>query len=137
MTDSGGFRYSNTSPVTLRTAALLMESGAELAWISEQLYFQQPLRHLKVLGQLFSDLKTAANGKVSWVALTQEIARKHGFDVNDSEEFVSHVLSVKGAEVGLLFKEQGGGHLQAAGARVRGSIDEVTRKVIETVAREI
>lgn len=162
MTDSGGFRYSNTSPVTLRTAALLMESGAELAWISEQLYFQQPLRHLKVLGQLFSDLKTAANGKVSWVALTQEIARKHGFDITDSEEFVSHVLSVKGAEVGLLFKEQGngivrisfrskgrvdvnrlaamfggGGHLQAAGARVRGSIDEVTKKVIETVEREI
>ncbi|MBU1356076.1 MAG: bifunctional oligoribonuclease/PAP phosphatase NrnA [Candidatus Edwardsbacteria bacterium] len=162
MTDSGGFRYSNTSPVTLRSAALLMESGAELAWISEQLYFQQPLRHLKVLGQLFSDLKTAANGRISWVALTQEIARKHGLDINDSEEFVSHVLAVKGAEVGLLFKEQGngivrvsfrskgrvdvnrlaaifegGGHLQAAGARVRGSIDEVTRKVIETVEREI
>jgi len=162
MTDSGGFRYSNTSPATLRSAALLMESGAELAWISEQLYFQQPLRHLKVLGQLFSDLKTAANGKVSWVALTQEIARRNGFDINDSEEFVSHVLAVKGAEVGLLFKEQGngivrisfrskgrvdvnrlaamfggGGHLQAAGARVRGSIDEVSKKVVETVEREI
>ncbi len=153
MTDSGGFRYSNTSPVTLRTAALLMESGAELAWISEQLYFQQPLKHLKVLGRLFSDLKTAAKGKISWVALTQEIARKHGFDINDSEEFVSHVLSVKGAEVGLLFKEQGngivrvsfrskgrvdvnrlaamfggGGHIQAAGARLKGSVDEVTKK---------
>jgi phosphoesterase RecJ-like protein len=162
MTDSGGFRYSNTSPATLRSVALLMESGAELAWISEQLYFQQPLRHLKVLGRLFSDLKTAANGKVSWVALTQEIARKHGFDINDSEEFVSHVLSVKGAEVGLLFKEQGngivrvsfrskgrvdvnrlaalfggGGHIQAAGARVPGSIDEVTKKVVQTVEREI
>jgi len=162
MTDSGGFRYSNTSPSTLRNAALLMEAGAELAWISEQLYFQQPLRHLKVLGQLFDDLQTAGNGKISWVALTQEIARKHGFDINDSEEFVSHVLSVKDAEVGLLFKEQGngivrvsfrskgrvdvnrlaaifggGGHIQAAGARIRGTVDEVTKLVIETVAREI
>lgn len=162
MTDSGGFRYSNTSPVTLRTAALLMESGAELAWISEQLYFQQPLRHLKVLGQLFSDLKTAANGKVSWVALTQEIARKHGFDINDSEEFVSHVLSVKGAEVGLLFKEQGngivrisfrskgrvdvnrlaalfggGGHIQAAGARLNTTLDDAVQKVVQMVEAEL
>lgn len=162
MTDSGGFRYSNTSPATLRSAALLMEAGAELAWISEQLYFQQPLRHLKVLGQLFSDLKTAANGRISWVALTQEMARKHGFDINDSEEFVSHVLSVKGAEVGLLFKEQGngivrisfrskgrvdvnrlaalfggGGHIQAAGARVKGTVDEVTKLVVGTVEKEL
>jgi phosphoesterase RecJ-like protein len=162
MTDSGGFRYSNTSPATLRSAALLMEAGAELAWISEQLYFQQPLRHLKVLGQLFSDLKTAGNGRISWVALTQEMAQRHGFDINDSEEFVSHVLSVKGAEVGLLFKEQGngivrisfrskgrvdvnrlaaifggGGHIQAAGARIKGTVDEVTKLVVETVEREI
>lgn len=162
MTDSGGFRYSNTSPATLRNAALLMESGAELAWISEQLYFQQPIRHLKVLGRLFDDLRTAGNGKISWVALTREIAERYGFDINDSEEFVSHVLSVKGAEVGLLFKEQdngiirvsfrskgrvdvnrlaanfgGGGHIQAAGARVKGTVDEVVKLVVETVEREI
>jgi phosphoesterase RecJ-like protein len=162
MTDSGGFRYSNTSPATLRNAAQLIESGAELAWISEQLYFQQPIRHLKVLGRLFDDLQTAGNGKISWVALTQEIAQKHGFDINDSEEFVSHVLSVKGAEVGLLFKEQGngiirvsfrskgrvdvnrlaanfggGGHIQAAGARVKGTVEEVVKLVLSTVEREI
>lgn len=162
MTDSGGFRYSNTSPGTLRNAAVLMEAGAELAWISEQLYFQQPLRHLKVLGRLFTDLQTAGNGRISWVALTQEIANMHGFDINDSEEFVSQVLSAKGAEVGLLFKEQGngvirisfrskgrvdvnrlaamfggGGHLQAAGARIKGTVGEVVQKVISTVEGEL
>jgi phosphoesterase RecJ-like protein len=161
MTDSGGFRYSNTSPATLRSAAQLIEAGAELPWVSEQLYFQQPLKHLKVLGKIFSELRLSGNGRISWAVLTQRMAREHGFDINDSEEFVSQVLAVKGAEVGLLFKEQadgiirvsfrskgrvdvnrlaamfgGGGHLQAAGARVKGSVDEVTRQVVEAAERE-
>jgi phosphoesterase RecJ-like protein len=162
MTDSGGFRYSNVSPATLRTAAQLTEAGAEVSWISEQLYFQQPLRHLRVLGQIFSELKLAGGGRISWAALTQQMARKHGFDINDSEEFVSQVLSVKGAEVALLFKEQGngvirvsfrskgrvdvnrlaalfggGGHLQAAGARIQGTVEEVAQMVVAAVEKEL
>ena len=162
MTDSGGFRYSNVSPATLRTAAQLTEAGADLSWVSEQLYFQQPLRHLRVLGRLFSELRLAGDGRISWAVLTQQLAREHEFDINDSEEFVSQVLSVKGAEVGLLFKEQGngiirvsfrskgrvdvnrlaalfggGGHIQAAGARVKGTAEEVAQMVVAAVEKEL
>lgn len=162
MTDSGGFRYSNVSPATLRTAAQLAEAGADLAGISEQLYFQQPLRHLRVLGRIFSELKLSGEGRISWAALTQQTAREFGFDINNSEEFVSQVLSVRGAEVALLFKEQengvirvsfrskgrvdvnrlaalfgGGGHLQAAGARINGTVEEVAQMVVVAVEREI
>lgn len=162
MTDSGGFRYSSTSPATLRTAAQLVEAGADLAWVAEQLYMQQPVNQLQLLGGLLTYLKIEANGKLAWMAVTQEQLKRHNFNLAESEEFVTYAIAAKGAEVGILFKEQndgvirisfrskgridvnriaglfgGGGHVSAAGARIKGKLGEVEKTVIAAVAKEI
>ena len=162
MTDTGGFRYSSTTPATLRIAGQLVEAGAELSWIAEQLYMQQPANQLQLLGKLLSGLKQAAGGKLAWMALTQQQLRDHNFNLAESEEFVTFAIAVKGAEVGVLFKEQGdgvirisfrskgrvdvnriaklfggGGHVSAAGARIDGTLDEVEHKVISSLEKEL
>lgn len=162
MTDTGGFRYSSTSPATLRVAAQLVESGAELAWVAEQLYMQQPANQLRLMGELLTNLKLEAGGKLAWMAVTQEQLARHSFNLAESEEFVSYAIAAKGAEVGMLFKEQndgvirisfrskgrvdvnrlaaqfgGGGHVSAAGARIKGKLAEVEQQVIAAVAREL
>jgi phosphoesterase RecJ-like protein len=162
MTDTGGFRYSSTSPATLRIAAQLVEAGAELAWVAEQLYMQQPANQLRLMGELLCGLKLEAGGKLAWMAVSQEQLKRHGFNLAESEEFVSYAIAAKGAEVGMLFKEQadgvirisfrskgrvdvnrlaaqfgGGGHVSAAGARVKGALAEVEAAVIAAVAKEL
>jgi len=162
MTDTGGFRYSSTTPATLRIAAQLVEAGAELAWVAEQLYMQQPANQLRLMGELLTGLKVEAGGKLAWMAVTQEQLKRHSFNLAESEEFVSYAIAARGAEVGILFKEQddgvirisfrskgrvdvnrlagmfgGGGHVSAAGARIKGKLEEVEQQVIAAVAKEL
>ncbi|MDI6740124.1 MAG: bifunctional oligoribonuclease/PAP phosphatase NrnA, partial [Candidatus Edwardsbacteria bacterium] len=147
MTDTGGFRYSGATPGTLRTAAQLAEAGADLTWVAEQLYMQQPANQLRLLGELLASLKVEAGGKLAWMAVTQEQLKRHNFNLAESEEFVTYAIAAKGTEVGILFKEQndgvirisfrskgridvnrlagmfgGGGHVSAAGARIKGAL---------------
>jgi len=162
MTDTATFRYSSATPATLQIAAKLIEAGAEMSWIAEQLYMQQPANQLHLLGELLANLKVEANGKLAWMAVTQDLLRKHSFNLAESEEFVTYAIATKGAEVGILFKEQddgvirisfrskgridvnriaslfnGGGHVSAAGARIKGALGEVESKVIATVVKEL
>jgi phosphoesterase RecJ-like protein len=162
MTDTATFRYSSASPATLQVAAKLIEAGAEMSWIAEQLYMQQPANQLRLLGELLASLQVEANGKLAWMAVTQDLLRKHNFNLAESEEFVTYAIATKGAEVGILFKEQGdgvirisfrskgridvnriaslfngGGHVSAAGARIKGNLGEVEKKVIATVVKEL
>jgi phosphoesterase RecJ-like protein len=162
MADTGGFRYSSTSPNTMRAAALLMDYGADIAATAEQLYYQQPLSQLKILGELLDGLKTGAGGRLAWMALTQEMIKRYHFDLSESEEFVKYALAVKGAEVAILFKEQadgiirisfrakgrvdvnrlagkfgGGGHLSAAGARLNTTLEDAVQKVVQMAEAEL
>lgn len=162
MSDTGGFRYASTSADTLRAAGLLSDYGAKIADVAEQLYYQQPISQLKILGELLSGLKTGANGKLAYMSLTQELIKKYDFDLSESEEFVKYALAVKGAEVALLFKEQGdgiirvsfrakgrvdvnqlagkfggGGHISAAGARLNTTLEDAVQKVVQMAEAEL
>lgn len=162
MADTGGFRYASTSADTLRAAGLLSDYGAKIADVAEQLYYQQPLNQLKIMGELLSHLKTGAQGRLAYTALTQSMIQKYKFDLAESEEFVKYVLAVKGAEVALLFKEQGdgiirvsfrakgrvdvnqlagkfggGGHISAAGARLNTTLEDAVQKVVQMAEAEL
>jgi phosphoesterase RecJ-like protein len=162
MSDTGGFRYASTSADTLRAAGLLSDYGAKIAEVAEQLYYQQPINQLKILGELLSRLKTGAKGQLAYMSLTQELINKYQFDLSESEEFVKYALAVKGAEVAILFKEQGdgiirvsfrakgrvdvnqlagkfggGGHISAAGARLNTTLEDAVKKVVQMAEAEL
>lgn len=162
ITDTGGFRYSSTSPSTMRVAAELMEQGAGLADIATSLYFEERPEALSLLGELLVGMRRSDKAPLAWMSVGLGQLGRHGLDMSETEEFVRYALSARGVEVGLMFKEQGdgqvrlsfrskgrydvnrlakafggGGHTQAAGARVPGRLEEVEGPVIEALEREM
>lgn len=162
VTDTGGFRYTSASPATLRAAAELMEQGAELSDIATKLYFEEKPETLSLLGELLVGMKRSDKAPLAWMSVGLEQLERHGIEMSETEEFVRYALSARGVEVGLMFKEQpdgqvrlsfrskgrydvnrlarvfgGGGHVQAAGARVAGRLAEVQGPVIEVLEREM
>lgn len=162
ITDTGGFRYASTSPATMRVAAELMEQGADLAGIATSLYFEERPETLSFLGELLVGMKRSERAPLAWMSVSLEQLARHGLDMSETEEFVRYALSARGVEVGLMFKEQGngqvrlsfrskgrydvnrlarvfggGGHTQAAGARMEGRLAEVEGPVIAALEREM
>lgn len=121
-TDSGFFRFSNTSPATLRIAARLVEKGAEPFRISEQVYETKSLANLKILGRVLDTLQVDDTGKVAWVEVRREWLSEFGLDEGQTEGFVNYPRMVKGVEVALLFRESSEGKIRV-GMRSRGDFD--------------
>ena len=167
VTDTGSFRYSNTTPNTLRVAAQLVESGADPAAIAQALYETRHLAGLQLLGRLLQEVQTNAAGTVAWMVIDHAHAQSP--DLLEAEDFITYPRSLKTVRVAVLFRELpgggaatvrpslgphvkvslrakgevdvariaaglgGGGHPNAAGAVVPGTLDEVRRRVLDAV----
>jgi phosphoesterase RecJ-like protein len=156
--DTGWFRHPNTSPQTLRTAAELLEAGAEIDDIYRLLFEQNTLGRLKLMGETLSGLRLDADGRIAYATITRDDLANTGAIPQDSEDLVDFTVSMAGVKVGLLFIEQarggiklsvrsrngldcarlagrfgGGGHRAAAGATLPDPISESVERVLEAV----
>ena len=152
LTDTGRFRHSNTSPSALRTAAHLVELGASLATLTEQLYFTIPAHDIKSTAQILSTLELHANGLISTMFVT------HDYVVEDPDNLVDLGRAIEGVEVAVLFSEMkderirvslrsksrvnvsaiaeafgGGGHERAAGFRMYGTLRSVQARLLPSL----
>jgi phosphoesterase RecJ-like protein len=158
--DTGGFRYSNSSPESLRVASHLVEAGASPWDISKELYESTPYRSMKLLGLTLSTLERKDG--VAWITSSGAMFKKTGASVENCEDFVDFPRKVKGVEVAVFFRYDGGnrfkislrskgkvnvqkiaksfgggGHAPAAGCKVTGTLKEVQDKVLRAVRKEI
>lgn len=161
VTETGSFRYSNTTPRTFRLAAELARRGAEPWRVAQALYEQNSPARLRLLSELLRRIERTSDGTVAWLTLTQALLRRTGATPEDAEEFVNFPRSLEGAEAAVLIREEtprsykmslrskgrvdvaaiaqrfgGGGHRNAAGCRLEGSRTEVTRALIQAIQRE-
>jgi len=152
LTDTGRFRHSNTSPSTLRVAANLVELGASLSQLTEQLYFTIPAHDIKSTAQIISTLELHANGQISTMFVTND------FVVEDPDNLVDLGRAIEGVEVAVLFSEMiderirvslrsksrvnvsaiaesfgGGGHERAAGFRMYGTLRSVQARLLPSL----
>lgn len=159
-TDTGSFRYSNTTPESMRIAASLIEAGADTWLVTENVYESFAYRRLKLLGSVLAGMERSPDGRIAWVVVTEELYRQYEASAEDTDNFVNFVRSTKGVEVAILFRQTapaqykislrskgrvdlsglaqmlgGGGHKNAAGSVVDGSISEVKNKVIGSVEK--
>jgi bifunctional oligoribonuclease and PAP phosphatase NrnA len=159
-TDTGSFRYSNTTPESMRIAATLLEAGADPWLVTENVYESFAYRRLKLLGIVLSGMERTEDGRVAWVVVTNELYHQTGTTAEDTDNFVNFVRSTKGVEVAVLFRQigaaqfkislrskgrvdlsglaqsfGGGGHKNAAGGVLDGSVEEVKGRVIGELAK--
>lgn len=157
-TDTGSFRYSNTSARSMRIAAAMIEAGADPWLVTENVYESFAYRRLKLLGSVLEDMELSPDGKVAWVAITGELFEKYSATAEDTDNFINFVRSTKGVEVAVLLRQTGerqfkvslrskgrvdlselarslggGGHRNAAGALLDGTLEDVKGRVISLV----
>ena len=155
--DTGGFRYSLTTPTTLEVAAELVRCGARLDYIADQLFGNKSFDSVKLIGKAVNSCVLHGDGRVAVLHLSHE-----DLQAGDPEEVVNYGLLIKGVEVSLLLKEQepskyrislrardqvdvsliarafdGGGHRKASGCRIPGSREHVERELLAEVAKHL
>lgn len=157
-TDTGSFRYTNTSPESMQMASALLEAGVDPWYVAERIYETTSFRRLKLLGHVLAGMERSADGRIAWIVITDDLYRLTGTSSEDTEHFVNYVRSVKGVEVAILFRQTGGqqyklslrskgraslaslaqtlgggGHDNAAGSVMEGSFEVIRQKVIGAV----
>lgn len=157
-TDTGTFRYSNTTPQVLRMAADLIEQGADPWENALRLYESHPEGRIRLLAAALSTLERGLEGRVAWVTLTSRMFSETGTAAGDTEGIVNYPRSIEGVEVAFLFRQVeekewkvsfrskggvnvaslaetfgGGGHHNAAGCQVSGTLEEVTQRVLRAL----
>lgn len=104
-TDTGCFRFDNTSPRAHRISADLLEAGADQHRVIDRAYFSKPFNLAQFEADLFCRfLRTALDGKFAWFLITNEILDKYGVNVRNLENLVENIRCIEGVEVAALLK---------------------------------
>jgi phosphoesterase RecJ-like protein len=155
ITDTGGFRFSNTTPRCHAVAADLMAAGVDPEEIYQRVYASAPEGRVRLLGEVLQTLGTDAAKGLAWLSLPA--GRMEKFDVRqeDLDGIVEHARSIAGTRMALFFRDLGhgkvkvsfrstgsvdvnafarqfggGGHARASGALIAGSLDSVRDRVL-------
>lgn len=122
LTDTGSFRFSNTTPAALRCAAELVESGADPAALAEEVLMRQSESRLRLISGLLATFEQDPSGQIAWVVLDQQLLRRTGAGANDTEGLVNYPMSVDGVLVCVFFREEPDGSWRVS-LRSKGNLD--------------
>lgn len=157
MTDTGGFRHSNTTQKVFETAAALVEHGADPAKVSKLIYDTNTLERMRLMGfVLHEKLQVVPEYRTAYIALRIEDLKKFSSQTGDTEGLVNFGLSIRGIKLAVLISERkeniklsfrslgnfsvndfarkhfdGGGHKNAAGGQTTLSIEETLQKFLD------
>jgi bifunctional oligoribonuclease and PAP phosphatase NrnA len=157
LSDSIGFRTSNTNAESLRLAADLMDKGANINVLYNKALISRPFEATKYWGYALQKLERS-DGLV-WTSLTLEDRKNAGYPGNDDADLTNILSSIDPLDVVVLFVEQkanlvkvswrarpgldisgiahslgGGGHPAAAGVEITGTLQNVSQKVLQITA---
>ncbi|USG67974.1 bifunctional oligoribonuclease/PAP phosphatase NrnA [Brevibacillus ruminantium] len=162
LTDTGGFRYSNTTPHVMESAARLLTFGVNPGDVAERCLEVITLGHVQVLRRALASLELTHQKLVASVAVSRQDLAEAGANREDAGGLVNYCRNIEGVEVGISFVEAdtdvfkvslrsrsyvnvaevaqklgGGGHAKAAGCTVKGPIDTVRKQVLSLVGEAI
>lgn len=122
LTDTGSFRYSNTTPRALRSASELVEAGADAAVVSMAVYESRTRGEVELMARAYASTRYEFDGVFCWAELRgADYAAAGGWD-HEPEGLASDLRAVEGVEVSCLFQESPDGTIRA-GFRGKGKID--------------
>ncbi|MGE5235120.1 MAG: DHH family phosphoesterase [Acidobacteriota bacterium] len=156
VTDTGDFRYSNATPRAFAAAERLVRAGAQPHAIAEGLWEHVPVRVVRLTAAVLATLELHAGGRIAMVSCDRAALEATGAEPADTENLVNIARSIDGVRVAVLlkaFKEGavrvslrsrddtdvravaasfgGGGHTNAAGCTVPGTLDTARRAILD------
>ncbi|MEA3466293.1 MAG: DHH family phosphoesterase [Thermodesulfobacteriota bacterium] len=158
LSDTGSFRYSSANGEAFAIAGEMVDVGVDPWLVAGGLYESQEVERLQLLGHALNTLQVSDCGRCAAMHITTAMLDIVGVGSEFADSFVNYPRSIKGVEVALFFRETtattfklgirskgtidvgafarelgGGGHHNAAGAELTGSIDEVTQYTFERI----
>jgi len=156
ITDTGRFRFANTTARTVDVCARLIASGVDSGWVIERVYYELPLNSVVSLAKALTNLEMHFDGQVALFGLD------HTEHTDETEGFVEYAASIKDVILASFYSEMergmfkvslrsrcqidvselasrfgGGGHKKAAGFRFRGSKTALKSRLLAEFRRSI
>jgi len=162
ITDTGSFRYSNANREAFTVAGEMIECGVNAWDVAEQLYENQPQKRLELLGRCLPTLEVFMGGMAASVTVTLDMYAATNSNAELTDGFVNYPRSIRGVEVAIFFRQLeerkfkigfrskgkvnvaafsaamgGGGHHNAAGCTLDGTLEEVKATVYKVVEENL
>jgi len=125
VTDTGRFQYANTTPKALRLAAELVEAGADIHAVFQQVYESVEFAKLKLLARALARAEVLEGGRIVVSHLLRTDFAEVGAAEPYSEGIIDYLRAVEGAELAVLIREQLNQGAHAHKGSLRSSIDEL------------
>lgn len=157
-TDTGWFRFPSAKAECYRTAAALIDAGADPSWVYSQIHEQETVGRIRLRGVVLARVQTELTGRLVHTWIKNEDFAQTGALPSDTEDLINLTLAIRGTEFAVIFVEQksggvkvsfrsrcalncneiagqfgGGGHKAAAGAFQDVPLAEVQTKVLDYV----
>ncbi len=154
-TDTGCFRYTNTTSNTLRTAADLMDIGCDTAYINKVMFETKTKAKIRLERAVYDTMLYCAGGKCAIIYTTLDMQKELNIGDSELEGLASIPRQIEGVLIGITMREKeggvfkisvrtngnvnaadfcsnfgGGGHSAAAGCSIEGSLDEVRTMLV-------
>jgi bifunctional oligoribonuclease and PAP phosphatase NrnA len=162
-TDTGSFQYPTTRPATYYVAGKLVDRGADLAKVCNEVYQSYPLSRVRLLRHMFNHFRLTHDDQIAYFWLKKTDYTRTGATPDDSEGLIDHIRAIEPVVVACVFEEVergltrislrsksdkvdvneiaskfgGGGHKAAAGARIPGRPMAVQRQVLTAIKKAL
>lgn len=153
-TDTGGFRYANTTGHSFRTAAACVEAGGDIHGINQAIFETNSFAKLRLHGWLTENIRFYQEGKIALCALPKAVEQQLGLTEDDLENVSGFPRSIEGVKIAATLRQTadglvkvsvralpgfdaaavcakfgGGGHKGAAGATLKAELEEAAAMV--------
>ena len=156
VTDTGSFRYENTTSETHRRVAKLLEYDIPVARLSNLIYSEQPISQIRLLKAVLATLEVSEDGRLATMSLSRQTQLSLGANDQHIEGMINYARNIQNVEVAIFFRELtgqrvkvsfrskyfvdvnllakkfgGGGHVRASGCTVEGTLLEVKEMIVK------
>lgn len=157
-TDTGCFRYGNTTPDAHRVAARLMETGMDYNMVNKTVFSTKTFKRLKLESMLADGLELYNDGEIAVAVLTLDMMKRIGATEDDADDLANFTRQIEGVEIGVTVRELepgvskislrssamlnasktcallgGGGHAAAGGCTVDGTVDQAKAAILDAI----
>lgn len=156
VTDTGSFRYRNTTEEALHVAAELLHCGGDIVQIAEEVYHKKPLAGVRLLGRCLDNMRIEESDQMAWSVLKVADFDETGAAESHTEGLVNELLAINTVKIAAVIRQRstdkqvrasvrsregydvasavrpfgGGGHRNAAGVTFDCPIDEAERLLV-------